>query len=111
MSTSRPELAAKPRSRAAAAVHATVEFVKPPIRAVASMVSRHPEAIVGAVAGYAVGDQLDKVWLLKRITGRKAKYVFAFVGGLYGYQMALQRRSLDQRDDQQRLRRDGWDQV
>ncbi|MBT4821100.1 MAG: hypothetical protein HN742_14060 [Lentisphaerae bacterium] len=80
-------------------VRVAVDCVKPAVRASVSMVSRHPEAFVGALAGYAVGKQLDRVWGLRHLTGGQARYVLAFIGGVYGYQMALQRRQLDIRED------------
>jgi hypothetical protein len=88
------------RTGAVAILRTAVNTVKPTAKAVVSMVGRHPEAVVGALAGYAVGAQLDRVWLLRHVTGRSAKYVGAFIGGMYGYQMALQRRHLDVREEQ-----------
>jgi ElaB/YqjD/DUF883 family membrane-anchored ribosome-binding protein len=95
------------RRGAGTAFRAVVDTAKPAVRATVSMVSRHPEGVVGALAGYAVGKQLDRVWGLKQLTGGQAKYVLAFVGGVYCYQMALQRRGLDIQQD---AASQGWSQ-
>ena len=84
---------------AAGAVRVAVDIVKPTVKAVVSMATRHPEAIVGVWAGYAVGKRLDRAWGLRHLTAAQAKYLLGFIGGAYGYQMAIRRRLLDIREE------------
>ena len=80
-------------------VRVAVVVVKPAVRATVSMVSRHPEAIVGAGIGYALGSQLDRVPLLKHVTAGQARHILAVAGGICGYRTALRRRRLDISED------------
>ena len=76
----------------------TVDAAKPAVRAVVSMVANHPEAATLGVAGYFVGKQVERIWGVKHLTGGTLPVLLALAGGIYGYNRALIRRSLDLRN-------------
>lgn len=84
----------------ARSMRAAVDVARPAAKATVAMVARHPEAFVGVALGHTVGAQLDRVPLLRHVTGGQAGNIGAVVGGAYGYRLALRRRRLDIAEEQ-----------